>query len=240
MKILNPEMFMDKIEERLSNVVHEMPKPKEGETPKSPLESMEVWLQILESYDQSRPYIPPLHKYLDNLMKTGKMIWDDTDKREPFCSISHNDLWVNNCMQTFSGQQMQKNKFVDFQVYLYDSTPNDVIFYIWTSVQTSTIQEHFDALLKHYFNNFLAVLQELDCDTNEFTYEKFDDECRLSTAKQIFHFFLIIRAVLARKGEFAMDMSDIDKMEVKADNINQLMRERAVKVIEICGKRGWL
>lgn len=38
--------------------------------------------------------------------------------REPFATVNHCDMWVNNTMQKIENGKVVKNKFVDFQVKL--------------------------------------------------------------------------------------------------------------------------
>lgn len=142
-------------------------------------------------------------------------------------------------MQVFEGPKMLKNKIIDFQVYGYDSPAYDLLFFIWTSLRHSVIKEHFDDLVEYYHENFMAILSQLGCDVSPFVLDKFEDELKMSSKIEIFHTFMMLRAIFAKKGEFAFDMSK-GPIAIKKEDISEAVLDRCELLVQICVRRGWI
>lgn len=125
----------------------------------------------------------------------------ENDIREPFASISHQDLWVNNFMVRNEGDKIVHNKFVDFQTCTYDSPARDLIFFLFSSVQLNTLKEHLDDLLQYYHQFFIETLKDLGCSVEEFSYEKFNNELKHYGIYEIHHIlFMLLFILTAKKG----------------------------------------
>lgn len=121
--------------------------------------------------------------------------------REPFASISHQDLWVNNFMVKSDGEIVVSNKFIDFQTCTYDSPVRDLLFFLFTSVQFDVIKEHLDHLLEFYHANFVKTLEALGCATTDFSEEAFFEELFYFGEYEIHHIlFMYLLIVTAKKG----------------------------------------
>lgn len=241
LKLKKRQLFEEKVKKNLIREDFKPPEPKEGEEPREPPGmDAEVWFEVLETREECKLYIPRLRKNYEEMRKNQKSFWDRV-KREPFATISHNDMWMNNTMQVVREGEIVKNKFVDFQVYSYDSPGHDLLFFIWSSVQLPVIKKHFNEFLKHYYNNFMEVIQELGCDCVPFTYAVFEEELKISALNELIHNMMMSRVIYAKKGEFAIDMSaEPGKNRLKKEDITEIMRERAAYTIQICGRRGWI
>ncbi|KAK9702725.1 Ecdysteroid kinase-like family [Popillia japonica] len=66
---------------------------------------------------------------------------------------------------------------IDFQLIEYNSAANDVLFLLYSSVELSLLEKHVDDFLKMYHEYFIETLQKLDCDTAQFSYVSFLEEC---------------------------------------------------------------
>lgn len=229
LKLKKPKLFEEKILKYLDKSDFKLPEPKEGKESKNP---MEVWFETLESRKNCKLYLPKLIDFFNLMKKNPKMWWGGRDKREPFATVSHNDLWVNNTMQTFKDGKMVKNKFVDFQAYGYDSPARDLLFFIWANVQLSVIKEHFYDLLEYYRVSFLDVLNELGCKAAlRFTYEEFVEEIKYSAKFTILQAISMMKTIFREKGKSAMEENE---------HICDALLDRCALVIQICGKNGWM
>lgn len=237
LKLQKSQLFEEKIKKNLIRPEFKAPEPKEGQ--ERPSLSFDAWIEALENLPSCKPYMLNLKKTIDAVMEKPSSLWGHREKREPFATICHNDLWVNNTMQVFQGTKMLKNKFVDFQVCSYDGPTHDLLFFIWSSVQGSVIKQHFDDLVDHYHNNFLEVLTQLGCDVSPFVSEKFEEELKISSKFQILHTFMMTRAIFANKGQFAFDMSK-GPVAVRREELSEAVVDRCELVIEISGRRGWI
>lgn len=157
--------------------------------------------------------------------------------REPFGTISHNDLWTNNIMNKIEVNENINNVFVDFQGYNYRSLTADVFFFLWTSVEQTVLKNHLDHLLKHYHQNLINTLSQFGIDTTLFEYEKFEEELKLEADYEFGHalFFIFILKFIYKLGGF-----DMGNFKVEVDDINPELRESIYFMVSECVKRGWL
>lgn len=77
-------------------------------------------IEILEEDEECRPFLSKMQKSLQ-LLKT-----DLHNFREPFATIVHKDIWMNNFMVKLENGKVVKIKFVDFQNYTYESPVRDL------------------------------------------------------------------------------------------------------------------
>lgn len=241
-KLQKNEVFDEKLRPHLDKIKFPHSKQsdenKEGTQKPKPLD---IWLEALATRENCKPYLSKLQKIFEKFYEDQQKFFDENVQNEPFVSICHSDLWINNTLQILNGDKILDNKLIDFQFYCYDSPGHDVLFFIWTSVQLQVIKEHFNDLLQYYHLNFLQVLHELECDLIPFSYEQFEKELKLSAENQIMHTLQIAQIVFGKKGEFAIDISaNGEKREKTADDISDVIRDRMSLIIQLCGERGWI
>ncbi|CAG9833654.1 unnamed protein product [Diabrotica balteata] len=166
--------------------------------------------------------------------------------REPFATITHRDLWVNNAMMKFENDKPVKNKFVDFQIYNYGSPATDVLNFLFTSVNTNATKNHFDYLLHHYHSEFVSNLKQLGCDTEPFSYSNFLKELELeSHAALSWAVGFVPVIVFGRKGESYTDtpvlnFKDSVFRKKVLDNMMLEAKERLFYIVEEFIKKKWL
>lgn len=154
--------------------------------------------------------------------------------REPFGTIMHSDLWVNNIMNKIDENGKIHNVFVDFQLYDYQSSASDVIFFLWTSVDESVLEQHLDHLLQHYHQNLVDILRGFGLDTSPFDYEKFTEELRLAADYEFGHSFIF-------KFIFLKNIKHGIKETIHFDFENIPELKKSLKfMISVCEKRGWM
>ncbi|CAG9831175.1 unnamed protein product [Diabrotica balteata] len=81
--------------------------------------------------------------------RTLKRILLCDEFREPFATITHRDLWVNNIMVKQVENTTKEVKIVDFQLYSYDSPAADIFFFVFSSVNFDVLRNHVDDLFKY-------------------------------------------------------------------------------------------
>lgn len=158
--------------------------------------------------------------------------------QEPFSTLIHWDMWVNNIMIKFHNDKPVHSKFVDFQLFTYDSPVKDLVFFLVTSVPLKLLQTHFDTFLELYHKHFVQNLLDLHCDISKFSYVHFIEEIRATLKKEIGHIlFMMLFVVLAEKDGIDIDNGDIwdDPKKVPADG-----KEKAWWFVEECVKRKFL
>lgn len=188
LKMKKPKIFEEKIKKYMACFQPPLP-PVDKSYPNG------IIMAILRENPVSAALIPKVEKS----SKYDRVC--NTKFREPFASISHQDLWVNNFMVKSEGQKIVSNKFVDFQTCTYDSPVRDLMFFLFTSVQFDVLKEQLDYLLEYYHTNFVKTLEDLGCRSTDFSEEKFFEELFYFGEYEIHHIlFMYLLIVTAKKG----------------------------------------
>lgn len=188
LKLKKPKVFEENVKKYMACFYPPLP-PVDKSYPNS------IVMAILSENPVCAKLIPKVEKSL----KHDRVY--NNNFREPFASISHQDLWVNNFMVKDDGQKVVSNKFVDFQTCTYDSPVRDLLFFLFTSVQFEVLKEHLDHLLEYYHKNFVKTLEALGCETTDFSEDKFFEELFYYGEYEIHHIlFMYLLIVSAKKG----------------------------------------
>lgn len=155
--------------------------------------------------------------------------------REPFGSIIHFDLWVNNILNKIDSDGTVHNVFVDFQIYGYRSPAADVFFFLWTSIDDNVLQQYLDHFLHHYHRYLIKRLEAFGIDTSPFGYEKFEEELRLESDFEFGH-ALVFKFLL----RMFKDLEKAAKEHFKYGEISPDLKDTLFYMISECAKRGWL
>lgn len=191
-------------------------------------------LEILEEDEECKRSISKMHKAIE-IETTQKFTY-----REPFATLSHRDMWVNNFMVKFEEEKVVKNKFVDFQVYSYESPVRDLVFFLFTSVQIDVLKNNIDYLLDFYYNIFLETLNQFRCPTKDFSIKNFMDEINFYGIHEISHILgMLVFVVLGEKAESVAKHGELPAFPSK-DQIPLDVRKRTCWIFKEFLKRQWL
>ncbi|KAI4470357.1 hypothetical protein MML48_1g10945 [Holotrichia oblita] len=155
-------------------------------------------------------YVPYLGK-IDQAWENLKKYTPHPTRNTMYTTLVHNDFWLNNTMLKFQNGVAVENKLVDFQLINYSSLANDVIFFLYTSVELSVLENKFEDLLKFYYNSFIQVLTKLGCDVNAYTFKGMMDEFALITKQVQFAHILMMMLPIYILKEKASEMSEMDE-----------------------------
>lgn len=64
-------------------------------------------------------------------------------------------------------------KFLDYQLMAYDSFANDLVFFLFSSVNDTVRKVHIEHFFKYYHEHFYKTLELLRCPLDDYTYEKY-------------------------------------------------------------------
>uniref|UniRef100_A0A182PNH6 CHK domain-containing protein n=1 Tax=Anopheles epiroticus TaxID=199890 RepID=A0A182PNH6_9DIPT len=169
-----------------------------------------------------------------------------SDRLTCYCTMLHNDLWVNNMMIKYdpTGKTPCSLKFVDFQLIQMDSLVRDVIFFIITSVNDPELEAQLDSYFEYYFQQLAANMTRLQFPSPEdFTLERwvfgFREEIDRVAPFELYHIVSMLRVVLARK-ESIPDQSEQDAALFFNDNlVEEDYYRRLEETLRIYDRRGW-
>lgn len=191
--------------------------------------------EILEENDQCKPFLDLFQKAYDISTKI------QLNFREPFATLSHDDMWINNFMVKMENGKVVKNNFVDFQNYTYDSPVKDLLYLLFTSVQTEVLKDHLDELIKLYHQEFIKTLTDLRCPTKDFSYENLIDEIKYFGINEIYHILVFsVFVVFGKKGGEASDNEMGEPKPPTKDDVPEFVKERLCWVFLEFKKRHWL
>ncbi|XP_018321722.1 uncharacterized protein LOC108734592 [Agrilus planipennis] len=160
--------------------------------------------------------------------------------KEPFGTFSHNDLWLNNVMVKNDGTNI-KCKLLDFQLSSYDSVGKDLIFFLFTSLESTVLKNSFDDLIRYYFDEFTQTLNILNVDTRKFTWNAFLDEVKDSAiSTELTHLFAMLLPIFSTPDK----SESIDVLEEgtlpNEDDVSDEHKQRAVDIALIYIEKGWI
>ncbi|KAK9702717.1 Ecdysteroid kinase-like family [Popillia japonica] len=185
-------------------------------------------------------YIP---KAVEAIMKvTSISIEDPPKERELFATFTHNDFWVNNTMLRIEEGKPVSNRMVDFQVIEYRSLAHDVLFFLYSSVELSVLENHLDDLFQYYYDQFVGILKKFNCDVSEFTFENYMQECKnIAIQEELGHILIMFPGIMTLK-EKAKELSDIKESDMVAESTS--VHENCLRKMKFTlsdfAKRGWL
>lgn len=228
LKILEPAIFEENVKKYMDCF---QPQEEYVEPP-----GYDVIFEILEECDECKPFLNKLQKSFE-LEKDDKFNY-----REPFATLSHRDLWVNNFMVKLENGKIVKNNFVDFQCFSYESPVRDMIFFLFTSVQLDVIKPNLDYLIKFYHKRFIETLNDHHCLTSNYTFENFLDEIRYYGIFEIVHILgMLIHVVFGEKGgDFPEKGGAEPPPFATKEGTSQEVKQRACWVFKEFQKRKWL
>ncbi|XP_030767109.1 uncharacterized protein LOC115890898 [Sitophilus oryzae] len=163
---------------------------------------------------------------------------------EPWATISHGDFWVNNVMIKPQPGKEPLVKLVDFQGCRYQSFARDVVFFFLTSLRNDVHKEHFDDLLRCYYDEFTKLLKPFDLDL-ELTYDEYLKELETAAKDgETKHAIFFSNIVFGEKNSSVdVAVEDVDffaMISKKIENMNEFQRAKLILIVsEVC-ERDWV
>lgn len=200
----------------------------------------EEYKKMLSAWVNSCNENPETKKLIPRILSRLEMKDSDYKPREPFVTLSHSDLWINNIMIKSVNGTPRHVKFVDFQFPQYKSPVADLIFLLFSSVSTEVLAENFDYLLKYFYFHFTEVLAKLNCEIPSLSWEFFLEEIRIEAEEaEIFHIGFMTMIVFASK-EVAKSVTELNEANGIAGTISQFQKEKIRFFAKEFAKRNWI
>lgn len=221
LKFQKPEVFRQNVKRYCHNYV---PKPDISEL------CLAATKDILFDNPECRDLIPKVSTWGQKPMPVP---------REPFATLAHSDLWVNNTLQKFENGKVVGNKLVDFQVFAYRSAVSDLFFFLWSSVQLKVLEDHLDYLLEFYHQNLIKTLSQFQCNTKLFNYDAFLEELRIESEYEFGHALQFATYVVqGKKG--GSEITEFASKEYFLKYLTPAAKDKLFFMVLECNRRGWL
>ncbi|XP_072393195.1 uncharacterized protein [Diabrotica undecimpunctata] len=198
--------------------------------------------QILREDNICKKHVDQLDDLIDadeENFRKGNLFNKPDVKQTVFSGLVHKDLWVNNTMQMKDEDgKLVKNNFVDFQMYGIQDVTTDLIFFLLSSVDIVTLEEHFDYLLMVYHEHLVKTLESLKCDVSSFKYVDFINNLKENTIGEFFHILLMNNLVIyIKKGE-KTDFDIIKNLTV--DSMHPIAKKKFVFLFKMLVQKEWI
>nr|CAD7589552.1 unnamed protein product [Timema genevievae] len=146
---------------------------------------------------------------------------------EAFKSIAHRDFWTSNMMFRYAEDDIKREspigfKIVDFQLVSYCSPIPDLIFFLYTSTEMGLVVDHYDELIRVYYDNFVEFLQLLDCDIGPFSFETFLEEIELIAPKEFTHIVEMLQPICIDQESLPSEFSEFQNVDFTSDQFKKV------------------
>ena len=225
LKLQKPDVFENEVKKYLST----------WKIPDRMAQQMrEDQIRLAEEIEELRPLKERILAAFDSATN------EPSKKCEPFATIAHNDCWSNNNMFKKEGNKVVKSKMVDFQILDYGSPAKDVVFFIFSSVKNEVVKDHYDELVKLYYDTFISNLEELHCDVKPFTWEALLEEIDyVMTHSEFRHLGFMMLPIYAPKGA-VQELDVLTPESMRHETITEVQKEKYAFTYTEFAKRGWI
>lgn len=193
-------------------------------------------MDILKRYEKFTPYLDSIREYYRN----GEIVFQEgPEAREPFATVGHSDLWVNNILIKKTNNDV-KVRFIDFQIVDYGSPARDLIFFLYLSVQNDVALKNVDKLIHLYYDTFINTLKRFNCDTQLFTFSAFEEELQRETkTSQVFHCLSMAVPIFTMRGT-TKPMEELAADDMYDVEFSDKFEPKLVHIISGFIKNGWI
>lgn len=202
----------------------------------------EVGDRFIENLNSYLNLTPEQYRRFETGMKKGYHFQKHFPSgNEKYATIVHRDFWATNTMiMKDDKNQPIKNKILDFQVVTYGSPASDLVFFLYTSLSQSVIENDYNYLIEVYHKYFVQYLKDLQCDTKEYTLDLFKNEMDIYGSLEASHILIMFKAVYANKEEIK-DITEfsIDEM-FRDDGLTDVYKKKLRWTVDNFFNKSWL
>ncbi|XP_067004338.2 uncharacterized protein [Anabrus simplex] len=161
----------------------------------------------LEKWPGQEYYAAKVHKISENVTDTMA----ELSKPGPLMVLNHGDIWVNNILFRYNGNEITDVRIVDFQMTKWASPANDLYYLLYSSVQEQVREQHADTLLSEYHATLSDTLTALGCSQEIFSLQQLHQEMK----DKIFYGFLHASLTLCVTLAEPCGVMDTESFELK-------------------------
>ncbi|KAH1021149.1 uncharacterized protein LOC109543987 isoform X1 [Dendroctonus ponderosae] len=189
-----------------------------------------------------QPYRAKIKAMKEANKEMGDFLFSPAD--EPWATMVHNDSWVNNIMVKLRGEEEPLVKMVDFQVCTYSSFAKDLVLFLLTSVQDDVQREHFDDLLRYYYDQLTSKLEKFNIPELKLSYSDYLKELeKVAQAGEMAHAIFFTNPVFSEKGkapDFLAGEADMaESMHLMMNNMGERQKQKLALIMELAVQRNW-
>ncbi|XP_069678755.1 uncharacterized protein [Periplaneta americana] len=148
---------------------------------------------------------------------------------------NHGDLWINNMLFRYSGEQVKDLRFVDFQFVHFSSPGIDLQYFFHTSPIDDVRLHHTDELIKEYHNTLCDTLSALGLSHKKITLQELWKEYHKQMIFGVHGACCVLPLVLADKGvdiEAMMESGSAQSCDVYNGQFYKKALQRMLPIFE--------
>lgn len=192
---------------------------------------------VAEKNPDCIPFLPKIKIALTEMKEVTR---NPPKGKEIFMTLTHNDFWINNTMLKYREDKPIGNKIIDFQMIEYSSLANDVIFFLYSSVELSVLENKIDELIRYYYDVFIQTLVKLEHNISGYSFESMMEEFAIMANKiQFTHILYLLSPI--------MKLKTVENSHFKAvdtPNGDRILHENYYKKLQFVlldfAKKGWI
>ncbi|KAI4461813.1 hypothetical protein MML48_5g00000867 [Holotrichia oblita] len=196
--------------------------------------------RFVDAAEQNPDCAPFLSKIKIALIEMKEVTRNPPKGKDIFMTLTHNDFWVNNTMLKYNEGKPIGNKIIDFQMIEYSSLANDVIFFLYSSVELSVLETKIDELIQYYYDMFIMTLVKLGYNISAYSFESMmEDFAYIANKCQFTHILYLLSPI--------MKLKTVQNSQLKTDdtaNSDRILHEnyygKLQFVLSDFDKRGWI
>ncbi|KAJ8945003.1 hypothetical protein NQ318_010205, partial [Aromia moschata] len=133
---------------------------------------------IIQVAEESSDCLPFTNRIRDELIKGAELTGYQIQSREPFATLIHCDLWINNTMIKLEDSKIN----TDLLCEIY-------YFFIFDSIKTDVVIKNCDHLVEFYHRNFVSNLEKFNINVEPFSLDEFKKRNRHINQGVVYIFF---------------------------------------------------
>ncbi|XP_012261909.2 uncharacterized protein LOC105689461 [Athalia rosae] len=171
---------------------------------------------------ENSKYLEKFTKFLSDVPRHLETSCDGS-LAEPYAVLNHGDSWSNNMMFRYEeGSDEPKDIYmIDFQLCRYASPASDISYILYTSCSNDLRKNHFDELIKIYYDSLSSYLLELGSDPEKlFPFEALLKQLKIFSTYVAGMGILIMHALTSEPN----DVQDFDPANFNPDNLEERLK----------------
>lgn len=235
LKILKPDKFEETVRRALvqNNGLEQLPS-EVGEA------FHNVIMEVANTIEDLSPYLESLQKIVDYYAIHPFV--NRPPPKEPWGTIQHCDFWTSNTMllRDNNGKPLS-NKIIDLQLMCYSTAPRDLIFFLFTSVINSVLDNYYNDFIQIYYNSFINTLEDYPIDISDFSWDSFQEELNNTGPEEIYHVLTMLKPICTERSKIIHSAEEFVPSDwSRKDLLGDHHRNKLKDTVMAFAKRKWL